>query len=49
MGTMAVFILEEALSVWTNCLPLSVLNDAQRKIVRPTDNASCARLYTRDE
>ena len=32
---LAVFILEDALSVWTNYLPLFVLNDGQRKIVRP--------------
>ena len=33
--TLAVFVLEDALSVWTNYLPLRVVQDEQRKIVRP--------------
>ena len=32
--TLAVFILEDA-SVWANYLPLCIVQDEQRKIVRP--------------
>ena len=32
-------------SVWMNNLPVCVLNDAHRKIVVQTHNATCAHIY----